>query len=105
LSDTAELTTNVDNVTSTLDGLAPASGGGTTTFLRADGTWAAPVSGTTAILYTLASDEATAASTTPISLTGLEFTFDANSTYAFRFIGNVSPAAATTGCGFQLLIS
>lgn len=28
--------------TSTLKGLAPASGGGTTNFLRADGTWAAP---------------------------------------------------------------
>ena len=31
--------------TSTEDGLAPASGGGTTNFLRADGTWAAPSSG------------------------------------------------------------
>jgi len=26
-------------------GLAPASGGGTTNFLRADGTWAAPAGG------------------------------------------------------------
>ena len=31
-------------VTATLNGLAPASGGGTTNFLRADGTWAAPPS-------------------------------------------------------------
>ena len=31
--------------TSTDDGLAPASGGGTTNFLRADGTWAAPSGG------------------------------------------------------------
>jgi len=31
--------------TSTEDGLAPASGGGTTNFLRADGTWAAPAGG------------------------------------------------------------
>lgn len=30
---------------STLAGLAPSSGGGTTNFLRADGTWAAPVGG------------------------------------------------------------
>lgn len=33
--------------TSTLDGLAPASGGGTSNFLRADGTWVAPVAGVT----------------------------------------------------------
>jgi hypothetical protein len=33
--------------TSTLRGLAPPSGGGTTNFLRADGTWAAPPSGGT----------------------------------------------------------
>jgi hypothetical protein len=32
--------------TSTTNGLAPASGGGTTNFLRADGTWAAPGGGT-----------------------------------------------------------
>jgi hypothetical protein len=43
----AELTglqanTILPNFTSTLDGLAPLSGGGTTNFLRADGTWAAP---------------------------------------------------------------
>jgi hypothetical protein len=31
--------------TSLLSGLAPASGGGTTNFLRADGTWAAPAGG------------------------------------------------------------
>ena len=31
--------------TSSLKGLAPASGGGTTNFLRADGTWAAPAGG------------------------------------------------------------
>jgi hypothetical protein len=32
-------------VTSTDAGLAPATGGGTTNFLRADGTWAAPAGG------------------------------------------------------------
>jgi len=48
--DTEELTgtqatTLLDVFTSGLKGLAPASGGGTTNFLRADGTWAAPPSG------------------------------------------------------------
>jgi len=37
-----QATTLLDVFTSALKGLAPASGGGTTNFLRADGTWAAP---------------------------------------------------------------
>jgi hypothetical protein len=40
-----QATTLLDAFTSTLKGLAPASGGGTTNFLRADGSWAAPSSG------------------------------------------------------------
>lgn len=40
-----QATTLLDNVTSGLKGLAPASGGGTTNFLRADATWAAPGGG------------------------------------------------------------
>lgn len=37
-----QVTAMLDTFTSTLKGLTPASGGGTTKFLRADGTWAAP---------------------------------------------------------------
>lgn len=40
-----QATTLLDVFSSTLKGLAPASGGGTTNFLRADGTWAAPPGG------------------------------------------------------------
>ena len=40
-----EVTTLLDTFTSSLKGLAPASGGGTSNFLRADGTWAAPSGG------------------------------------------------------------
>lgn len=40
-----QLTAELNTFTSTLDGLAPASGGGTTNFMRADGTWAAPPGG------------------------------------------------------------
>lgn len=40
-----QATTLLDVFTSGLKGLAPASGGGTTNFLRADGTWAAPSGG------------------------------------------------------------
>lgn len=42
---TAQTTAMLDTFTSSLKGLAPASGGGTTNFLRADGTWAAPPGG------------------------------------------------------------
>ena len=40
-----QATTLLDTFTSTLKGLVPSSGGGTTNFLRADGTWAAPPGG------------------------------------------------------------
>jgi hypothetical protein len=50
----------------------------------------------------LAADAATGANTTPISLTGLVFTFLANSRYWVEFQGAVRAAAATTGSGFQL---
>lgn len=40
-----QATTLLDTFTSSLKGLAPASGGGTANFLRADGTWAAPAGG------------------------------------------------------------
>lgn len=40
-----QATALLDVFTTTLKGLAPASGGGTTNFLRADGTWAVPSGG------------------------------------------------------------
>lgn len=40
-----QTTALLDTFTSTLKGLAPASGGGTSNFLRADGTWATPPGG------------------------------------------------------------
>jgi hypothetical protein len=42
-----QATTILDTFTSGLKGLAPSSGGGSTNFLRADGTWAAPPGGGT----------------------------------------------------------
>lgn len=39
---TAQVTAMLNQFTALLQGLVPASGGGTTNFLRADGTWAAP---------------------------------------------------------------
>jgi hypothetical protein len=44
-----QLTTQINAFSSSLSGAAPASGGGTTNFLRADGTWAAPSGGTSGL--------------------------------------------------------
>lgn len=57
------------------------------------------------LVATLAGDAATGANTTPIDLTNLVFTYAANSVYRIWFMGQVSPAAATTGCGFQFNLS
>lgn len=57
------------------------------------------------LVATLASDQATGANTTPVTLTGLVFTYEINSVYRIWFMGQVSPAAATTGCGFQFDVS
>ena len=54
---------------------------------------------------TLASDQATGANVTPVTLTGLSFSYAINSKYRIWFMGRVSPAAATTGCGFQFDLS
>lgn len=48
-----QLTTLINPVTSALSGAAPASGGGTTNFLRADVTWAAPPASAMTLLETL----------------------------------------------------
>jgi hypothetical protein len=83
----------------------------TTGVLKASsGVIAAAVAGTDyprplVLVATLASDATTGANTTPISLTNLVFSYEASATYRIWFMGRVSPAAATTGCGFQFDLS
>lgn len=57
------------------------------------------------LVATLASDQSTAADTNFVTLTDLVFTYAANSTYRIWFLGRVSAAAATTGCGFAFDLS
>lgn len=52
----------------------------------------------------LASDKATGANTTPVTL-GLTFNYEANSKYLIDIYAIVAPTAATTGCGFMLDVS
>lgn len=50
----------------------------------------------------LAANASTGANVTPISLTGLVFTFEANATYLIDIAGATQAPAATTGGGFHL---
>lgn len=50
-----QLTANINDFTSSLSGAVPASGGGTTNFLRADGTFAAPSGGGSGITRSISS--------------------------------------------------
>jgi hypothetical protein len=64
-----QLTAELNVFTSTLQGLVPgSSGGGTTNFLRADGTWAAPGGGTGTVVYAVISG------CLPSSITGTKTT-------------------------------
>lgn len=53
----------------------------------------------------LANDVPTGANVTPVDVTGLVFTYEANAVYLIEIVGMISSAAATTGCGLQLNLS
>lgn len=57
------------------------------------------------LLVALANDVATGANVTPVNVTGLVFTYEANATYLIEVVGLFSSAAATTGYGLQLDVS
>lgn len=59
-----QVTTLLDVFTSVLKGLVPASGGGTSNFLRADGTWAAPAGGGSSVSFIYQNAGRTLTSTT-----------------------------------------
>jgi hypothetical protein len=72
---TATQATALLNVfTTALKGLAPASGGGTTNFLRADATWAAPAGGGGASLTTQVFTSGSGTYTTPANCRQIEVT-------------------------------
>lgn len=64
-----QATTLLDTFTSALKGLAPASGGGTSNFLRADGTWAAP-SGGSGTVTSISAGTGITLTPSPITTTG-----------------------------------
>jgi hypothetical protein len=86
-----QVTAMLDVFTSSLKGLVPSSGGGTTNFLRADGTWAAPAGGggMTNPMTTLGDIIYGAASGTPTRLAG-------NTTTARQFLISTGASSAAT---------
>jgi len=89
----AQLTAELNLFTSSLQGVVPASGGGTTNFLRADGTWASPPGGGGGIttLNTLTASTQTFATGTAGTDFGIS---SATSTHTFNL-----PVASGTNTG------
>lgn len=97
----AQLTADLNLFTSTLQGLTPASGGGTTNFLRADGTWSPAGTGTvtSVSVVTLNGFAGTVsnATTTPA------ITLSTTITGILQGNGTSISAASTTGSGSIVL--
>lgn len=99
-----QLTAELDTVTSAAKGLAPASGGGTTNFLRADGTWAAPSGGGSVATDTIwdakgdlaAATGADAASRLAVGTNGQVLTADSTQSTGMRW-ATPSSGGGTTG--------
>src|SRR5271166_1674867 len=101
-----QLTAELNIFTSTLQGLVPASGGGTTNFLRADGTFAAPT-GTGGTVTSVALSDG---STTPIyTISGSPVTSSGTLTFTLSSQSANTVFAAPNGSsgqpGFRALVS
>lgn len=93
-----QATTLINTFTSTLKGLAPLSGGGTTNFLRADGTWAAPPAGGSIT----ALDEGVSLTTTLASLNFVGGGVTATNTGGAVTVTVPTPSAAAGGSDTQV---
>lgn len=95
----AQATALLSTFTSGAQGVVPASGGGTTNFLRADGTWSAPAGGGGGATLTSKIIAATQANSTvtPAVLTGCTFTLTPQQSITLDAILIFTAAATTTG--------
>ncbi|NBW14125.1 MAG: hypothetical protein EBR82_39620 [Caulobacteraceae bacterium] len=89
-----QATTLLDTFTSSLKGLAPASGGGTSNFLRADGTWAAPPTGSAGTVISPSQITSWQNNYNPTSWASTVQTLRLDGNSAFNFITGLT---ATTG--------
>ena len=95
----------LNTFTSTSKGLVPASGGGTSSFLRADGNFAVPMGNNYRNLVTIVTDviNNNATANTLVDVTGLSFTVKAGITY--RFYAVIPYTSATTNNGTRWTIN
>jgi hypothetical protein len=100
-NDTLFVTSKAINDSHNVPDVAPGTAGNV---LTSDGTDWTSASQYTSVT-TLAAPVSTAADTVPVDLTGLVWTYAANSKYVFKWIGTVQSANAGTGNGFQLNVS
>lgn len=96
-------TSKLNTFTSSLQGVVPGSGGGTTNFLRADGTWAAPPTGATPALVYLGTVTVSGGAITD-SPSGTNFIGANNSTYrSFKLVfKDIAPTTASSGVIFRV---
>ena len=94
-----QATAMLNNFTSSAKGLVPASGGGTSSYLRADGTFAIPSGTAYRTLVTTTSDviNNNAVANTLADVTGLFFNVIAGNTYRFYAMIPYTSAATNTG--------
>jgi len=92
-----QVTALLDVGTSALKGVVPASGGGTTNFLRSDFTWAAAGGTDTRITTALVGTDATSTDTTALTeATGLTLSLTAGTyQYEYRILWRVSAVSST----------
>jgi hypothetical protein len=74
---------------------------GVNSYLRGDNQWVDKYT----LVAQLAADASTVATVVPITLTGLVWSYEANSTYFFDWRGQCMTGASTTGIGFQIDVS
>lgn len=91
-----QVTALLDAFTTVLKGVVPASGGGTTNFLRADGTWAAPAGGGGGPTRLVKTADQASTVTSFANVTDLTFSIAANETVCFEFMLSYVTAATTT---------
>lgn len=94
----AQVTTLLDTVTSGAKGLAPASGGGTSNFLRADATWAAPSGGSNPFTMAFSTTNVGTSTATQFATCNfISFSVAANKRYIVEGFLLYRTAAITTG--------
>jgi len=101
----AQATGMLNTFTSSAQGVVPASGGGTTNFLRADGTWTSASGSNYRTLVTLSADviNNNATANTLQDVTGLSFSVVSGTTY--RFYAIIPYTSAATGTGSRWTIN